>query len=142
MAEPGNHNGMITDHEALNRIPSGVGVYDLKDNIIEMKYLNDGYYQMIGSRREDRSCYFGNAAARAIHPEDLVKLLEEANSSVREKRLFDIRFRVLNGSGDYIWIGIRANHVSLDDRTERFFAAYYNVDAPGQQAEDAGDARR
>ena len=35
-------------------IPSGVGIYDVSENAINMVYLNDGYYQMIGASREQR----------------------------------------------------------------------------------------
>lgn len=44
--------------DALNEIPSGVGIFDLKDSVIEMKFLNDGFYRMIGARREDRARFF------------------------------------------------------------------------------------
>ena len=118
----------ITDHAALNRIPCGVGIYDVTADQVEMKYLNDGYYQMIGARREQRGQFSGDSVIAAIHPEDRPLILEEAHASVRENRMFQICFRVLGGSGAYLWIGIRANHAPLDDRTERFFAAYYNVD--------------
>lgn len=123
-------NGLqIDDHTTLNSIPSGVGIYDVTGDNIEMKYLNDGYYQMIGAGRDTRGRFFGSNVAAAIHPDDLNKILDEAHLSVRENRMFGMRFRILDGNDTYIWIGIRANHISLSPDTERFFASYYNVDA-------------
>ena len=118
----------ITDYNALNSIPTGVGVYDVTGDRVVLRYMNDGYYQMLGTKRGTRSVYMGDRVMGAIHPDDRPCVLKEARDSVREKRMFSQRFRVLGGDGAYIWIGIRANHMALDAETERFFASYYNID--------------
>jgi signal transduction histidine kinase/CheY-like chemotaxis protein/PAS domain-containing protein len=116
------------EFEALDEIPSGVGVFDVTDSVITMKYLNDGFYRMIGARREDRTRFFDKGTINSVYPEDRKGILAEALLSVQEHRIFDCRFRNLDGSGKYIWIGIRASHKPVDEKTERFFASYYNVD--------------
>ena len=118
---------LIAEHDALNRVPSGIGVYDVCGDQVTLRYLNDGYYQMVGESRESRSSFTGPQVLEAIHPDDRMRILEEAHAAMREHRLFGLRFRVLSGSGAYIWVGIRANHMPLDDTTERFYASYYNV---------------
>jgi signal transduction histidine kinase/CheY-like chemotaxis protein/PAS domain-containing protein len=128
MPAPMESNISVNARDALDHIPSGVGIYDVTGNRIVMKYLNDGYYQMLGAERGARSEFFGDGVIDAIHPDDRPRLLAEAHDAIREKRMFDLRFRVMGGGGDYIWIGIRANHRALGAETERFFAAYYNVD--------------
>ena len=115
--------------DALKEIPSGVGIFDVTDSVIEMKYLNDGFYRMIGDRRENRTRFFNKNTINSVHPDDRAGLLTEALSSIEEKRMFEYRFRNLNGSGAYIWIGIRASHRPLNAKTERFFASYYDVDS-------------
>ncbi len=117
------------EQELIRALPTGMGIFDVTGDAVERKYNNDGYYQMIGARREDRRQFFGTTTVEAIHPDDRAGLLAEARAAVRERRLFQYRFRVLSGSGKYEWISIRANHVPLSDRTERFYAAYYNIDA-------------
>ena len=114
--------------DALNEIPSGVGIFDVTDTVIEMKYLNDGFYRMIDARREDRVRFFHTGTIHSVHPDDRPGLLAEALNSIREKRIFDYQFRNLDGEGGYRWIGIRASHKPLNKGTERFFASYYNVD--------------
>jgi signal transduction histidine kinase/PAS domain-containing protein/ActR/RegA family two-component response regulator len=121
-------NEAAMELDALNEIPSGVGIFDLKDSVIEMKFLNDGFYRMIGARREDRARFFSKGTINSVHPDDRPGLLKEAGDSIAEKRRFEYRFRNLNGAGEYMWIGIRARHKKLDENTERFFASYYNVD--------------
>ena len=112
----------------LDSIPTGAGIYDVSGDSVRKVYLNDGYYQMIGAERGERHRYDGTATVNAIAPEDLPGLLREAKDAIREKRPFHHRFRVLDGSGTYRWIAIGANHVPLDEHTERFFAAYYDID--------------
>jgi signal transduction histidine kinase/CheY-like chemotaxis protein/PAS domain-containing protein len=116
------------EFEALDEIPSGVGVFDVTDAAITMKYLNDGFYRMIGAHREDRARFFNEGTINSVYPDDRKEILAEALRSIREHRVFDCRFRNLDGRGKYIWIGIRASHKPVDEKTERFYASYYDVD--------------
>jgi PAS domain S-box-containing protein len=109
-------------------IPSGVGIYDVTGTSINMVYLNDGYYQMIGVSRDERRRFEGKHAADVFHPDDRPGLLAEAAASIREKRTFEYKYRALITEGQYHWLFIRANHVRLNETTERFFAAYYDID--------------
>ena len=86
--------------EAMNEITSGIGVFDLTGSVIKMAYLNDGFYRMIGARREDRARFFAEGTIQSVHPDDRAGLLSEAKTSIREKRSFEYRFRNLNG-GEY-----------------------------------------
>jgi PAS domain S-box-containing protein len=108
-------------------IPSGVGIYDVTGSSITMVYLNDGYYQMIGASREQRRRFEGKHAADVFHPDDRAGLFAEAEASIREKRVFEYKYRALITEGHYHWLFIRANHVRLNETTERFFAAYYDI---------------
>jgi signal transduction histidine kinase/ActR/RegA family two-component response regulator len=118
----------MLEQELFENIPTGMGVFDVTGDVIEMKYLNDGYYQMIQASREMRKQYFGVHTIQAMHQDDRAGLLKEAHDAIRESRMFQYRFRVLSGTGAYLWISIRANHKPVDGRTERFYAVYYNVD--------------
>ncbi len=117
------------EFDALNEIPSGVGIFDVTGDLVEMKFVNDGFYHMIGARREDRTRFMRTGTINSVHPDDRPGLLKEAAASIREGRMFEYRFRNLDGSGLYIWIGIRARHKPVGGGTERFYAAYYNVDS-------------
>jgi len=112
----------------LEHLPTGIGVFDVTGTTIDMQYLNEGYYQMIGTKRCERTRFFGKKTTDAIHPDDRKPLIEEVMASIREKRLFHFRFRVFTGNGTYLWIGINANHEPLTENTERFYASYYDID--------------
>src|SRR5574344_709385 len=114
--------------EALQNVSTGIGVFDVTGAMITMRFVNDGYYQMVGQARDERKQFFGVGTVLAVAPEDRAGLLAEVLASIREKRVFSYRFRVLNGKGKYVWIGINANHKRINETTERFYAAYYNLD--------------
>ena len=118
----------MLEQELFENMPTGMGVFDVTGDVIEMKYLNDGYYQMIQASREMRKQYLGVHTVQAIHQDDRAGLLKEAHDAIDESRMFQCRFRVLSGTGAYLWISIRANHKPVDEKTERFYAVYYNVD--------------
>ncbi|MCI2068209.1 MAG: ATP-binding protein [Bacilli bacterium] len=116
-------------NKILELIPSGVGIFDVKDGVVNMVFINDGYYQMIKSTRDNRIVFEGKSTINAIHPSDRAGLLEEEKASVLEKRMFQYKFRIMCGDGVYRWIAIRANHYTQKDQSERFFASYYDIDS-------------
>jgi signal transduction histidine kinase/PAS domain-containing protein/ActR/RegA family two-component response regulator len=109
-------------------IPTGIGIFNFDGKVVENLYLNDGYYQMLGTKGEDRVQFGGKNTLNAIHPEDIPGLILEAKASIKEKRVFNYRFRVIAGDGAYMWIGIKASHETVSDNKERFYAVYYNID--------------
>jgi PAS domain-containing protein len=115
-------------YKVLQLIPTGVGVYDVTDTAVRKVYLNDGYYQMISADKDSRHQYDGTRTVDAVHREDVAGLIEEARASIRENRMLEYSFRVLTGDGGFRWIAIRANHIPAGEGTERFFAAYYDID--------------
>lgn len=117
------------EQEIINKMPSGIGIFDVTGSVIEQKYLNDGFYQMINARREDRKQFFAKGTVNPVHPDDRKGLMEEVKASIKEHRIFEYQFRNLDGHGQYLWLGIRASHYPLNEETERFYASYYNVDA-------------
>ncbi len=118
----------LIELDVLNEIPSGVGVFDVTGSIVNMRFVNDGFYRMINAYREERTRFFGTGTLQSVHPDDRIGMLNEVTASIRENRLFEYRFRNVMNDGSYLWIGIRATHKPLNDKTERFFASYYNVD--------------
>jgi signal transduction histidine kinase/CheY-like chemotaxis protein len=111
----------------LQNIPTGIGVFDFSEGVLEAQFINDGYYQMISANRENRTRYEGKNVVIAIHPDDRQAVLDEAQAAIREKRMVDYRIRVLSDNNKYIWVGIRANHVPINKNTERFYAVYYDI---------------
>ena len=116
------------EQELFENMPTGMGVFDITGDEIEMKYLNDGYYNMIQSSRGKQEQIAEVKAVQVIYEEDRAGLFKEAHDSVREGRMLQYRLRVRSDSGAYLWLGIRANHKPVSEKTERFYAVYYNID--------------
>ncbi|MCI2048883.1 MAG: ATP-binding protein [Lachnospiraceae bacterium] len=122
------YNGAIAQRALLSLIPSGVGIFDFAGSEIRTEYLNDGYYQLLDTRRELRKAYAGTGAVGAVCPDDLPVLLAEAHASVQENREAECRFRILDGHGQYRWLSVHANHFSVNSQTERFYTSFSDID--------------
>ena len=124
------HEAELAKERALSAesIPAGIGVFDYTDGMIRLNYLNDGFYQMIGAQRDDYRKTVGENIMQAVFDEDRPALVKEVEAAVREQRQFRCRFRLMYGDGSRRWVEVMANHHPLNDRTERFYAAYYDVD--------------
>ena len=124
------HEAELAKERALSAesIPAGIGVFDFADGKINLNYLNNGFYQMIGAGREAYAKYGGTGFLSAAFGEDRPALLREVRAAVREARQLRCRFRLLDGAGRFRWVELVANHVPLNGGTERFYAAYYDVD--------------
>ncbi len=124
------HEDELLKERALSAesIPSGIGVFDVTGDTVCLYYFNDGFYQMIGRSREDCRPFEGVHALDAALPEDRPAIREELAAALREKRQFRCRFRLCPGLGSCRWVDVRANHIPVQETTERFFAAFYDVD--------------
>lgn len=124
------HEAELAQERALSAesIPAGIGVFDVTEGEVCLDYLNDGFYQMLGVTREDYARYDGAGFIDAIYAEDRPTLLQGIMESLREDSQLKCRFRMLDGNGQWIWLELVANHVSLGAGTERFYASYYDVD--------------
>jgi signal transduction histidine kinase/ActR/RegA family two-component response regulator len=116
------------EKDIIYNLPTGVVIYDVTGNVVKTPYMSNGFYQMLETTRAERVKARGGNAMNTVHPDDAPGLLAEAHAAIREKRMLDYRYRVLNGKGEYIWVGIRANHIPISSTTERFFTVFYDID--------------
>jgi len=124
------HEAELTKKRALSAesIPAGIGVFDFRNGVLHLNYLNNGFYQMTGLRKESYVNENNGDALKAVFAEDRPVLLQNLEAAIREKRPLRMRFRQLDGKGQCRWVEIAANHVPLNADTERFYVAYYDVD--------------
>ena len=111
---------------ALEKIPSGVGVFVASKNHISMEYLNAGYYHMIHGQAEKRLDAWDQSLA-FVHPEDRKMVLNEVQRAIAAKCELHVIMRVISGDGKYRWVGIRATHEPIDAERERFYASYEDI---------------
>ena len=129
MNHPSSSAIYICDLEKLtDQIPTGIGIYTVyADNRLELNYLNDGYYKMIGSSRNDRTQYFGFAITQVIYPDDLPALMCDVRNAISEQRPLNTDLRILDGSGNYMWINIQANIIENTAEKAILYCSYTDI---------------
>ncbi|NLG05037.1 MAG: PAS domain-containing protein, partial [Clostridia bacterium] len=120
----------------LDFLPSGVGIYKIISGTPYLVYLNDGYYNMLGTTREERQSFGGGMFLNAIHIEDVLNVKKMFNTIVEENAdQISISFRVLNGKGSYIWLQLNARVVLRKYNVITIYCSYTDIHAEmvGQQ---------
>ncbi len=98
----------------LNNLPSLV--YRCRnDKQRTMEFVNDGCIDLTGYRPSglimNREVSYGDL----IHPQDRDYVWEEVQAAVRDKRRFDIVYRVSTALGQYKWVLERGMEISSED---------------------------
>lgn len=78
--------------DLLNRVPNGIGIYELEHGLIKASYLNDSYYRMVRQPREAREEILSTNAAHFIHPDNIetVQARERFLKVMRRKSEFPL----------------------------------------------------
>lgn len=72
-------------NEFLNNVPSGIGIYYVYlDGRIVNEYLNDGYYSLLDTTREERRRFSGATVFDAVSSEDEGMLRDEVYRAIAE----------------------------------------------------------
>ncbi|TDP56356.1 PAS domain-containing protein [Aminicella lysinilytica] len=113
----------------INSVPGGIGIYEIKGGKLQQLYLNDSFYTMLGDSRENRSQYFDYSYLDAIHPEDVHILQESIAELISGHDHADAIYRVIDGSGKYVWFHLIGNvHAAEGSKRRLLYCNFYNVD--------------
>ncbi len=124
-------DALLQQGRVLDMFVSGIGILDIdtEKSSIRRIYLNDGFFRMLGAARESHRQYEDADAAGALCREDLPAVWSEVKACIAEKRPGNARIRIRDGQGQYRWFAVAANHEALKENTERFYAAFSDIDA-------------
>ena len=114
-----------------------VGLWDFNIDKGEFS-INERYYQIMGYPGGDLLITFQNWK-EFVHPEDLLPSLEEMERCYNgEKDYFDIEYRMLSKSGDWIWVHDRGEAAERDKngRATRILGTHIDI-SPTKQIEEA-----
>lgn len=111
----------------IDGIPGGVGVYDVyADGTYALVYLNDGYYDMIGAKREDRQQFMGKNAIQAVPMEVRQELREKILSAVCGDGRFVMTIPEQGVNRD-LWLQVKGKITSRGKDKSVFFITYTDV---------------
>ena len=115
--------------DLVNKIPGGIGIYELyPDGSMKLVYLNDGYYSLIGTQRENRAEYFNSSFSAAMHPDDVARAKNDLLSVLDGTRTSNTDFRVMSGSGEYKWLNARSRVAHKTDEKATIYVTYTDID--------------
>ncbi|MEG1799043.1 MAG: PAS domain-containing sensor histidine kinase, partial [Synergistaceae bacterium] len=111
----------------LDNLACSVGVFVVKDGIVHLRYLNDEYYAMLGTKRSERLQRFTECPLDAVHPDDLPGLMRELSACLKEERELNYSMRLKNGQDRYTWVNVRANRMGCKENSTLLYAVYSDL---------------
>ncbi|WP_367356491.1 histidine kinase N-terminal 7TM domain-containing protein [Mesotoga sp.] len=114
-----------------------VGLWDFNIDKGELS-INDRYYQIMGYPGGDSLISF-QKWKEFVHPEDLLPSLEEMERCYNgEKDYFDIEYRMLSKSGEWVWVHDRGEAAERDKngKAKRILGTHIDI-SPTKQIEEA-----
>lgn len=107
----------------INQVPAGIGIYEVSNGQLTQDYINDAFYQMLGTTREDRSRYFGNNTMKAVHPDDVSSLQNCIEKLVAGASVAEATYRVSVGADKWFWLHVTASVVERREHYTRMYVA-------------------
>ncbi|MDD3411405.1 MAG: PAS domain-containing protein, partial [Eubacteriales bacterium] len=103
----------------IDRVPGGIGIYDVQDGMPRPSYINDAYYRLLGYADGERELYPEAGTLDVVHEEDRPRLLRGVRALTDgSTALLDLSYRVRARAGEWRWLRVvgavmerRDNHV-------------------------------
>ncbi len=114
--------------DLLNRVPSGIGIYDNDHGVIKARYLNDSYYRMVRHARSGREGDLQADATHYIHPDDRLMVRRAADTLAAGQDKTDCCYRVLGGDGQYHWLRLTASVIRRHGQITTAYCSYTDYD--------------
>ena len=78
----------------LDKLDGGIGMFVVEGNETAGRYFNDGFFELLGTSREERGRLFGNSLMKQIHPEDVSVFSRKINDAIKNNSLLDADVRM------------------------------------------------
>lgn len=112
----------------LDKVPGGVGIFELYKETISLKYINDGYYRILNAERGARRGYAGTNVLGAVHPEDRGLVVRQVINLNAGAATFDTSVRLVSGDGEYIWMRVVGVVVEKIEERLIIYCTFSNID--------------
>ncbi len=126
------------NQDLIEKIPAGVGVYDIdnKTGQPDLIFLNDGYYEIMGTNLEECREYFGTTTIKAVHPDDVEPVLGKLRQAVTGNGKFQMKIRIIKPkTAIYKWLLLDGKRIQNLDGKTRMYMVYTDVDELEQAKE-------
>lgn len=123
------HEAQIRQDELIDRVPAGLGIYDMTDGKIIQSFLNDTFFSMMRYTREEHKTKMGDDFLLGVHPNDRNAVMELIASIIKGANTGSVEFRNLRGDGTYLWVSLRANVIKRDKGSFTAYCCYEDISA-------------
>ena len=126
--ETREHQKRMQQEELLNRVPMGIGIYEIMDGQLKQIYMNDSYYRIIGMPREKRILIGKTGFIKLVHPDDVATVYAAVEKCVNGADSQSLNHRILCGDGNYRWFRLDASVVKREPNKITIYCGYVNID--------------
>ena len=103
-----------TIYNIIDNMLTGVGIYELYADRMELLYMNEGAYRMLGYTPEMGKVWVNKVMSMVID-EDKNKLWQAIEDILKDDGAVDVDFRTVTATGSLRWIQVRGNLYSRDE---------------------------
>lgn len=119
----------LQQRDLLNRVPEGIGIYEVDKDSARQVYMNDRFYAMVGESRNERMQKTGGKGfLNFVHPEDLGAVKELMNSFAHGNQAGYVDHRILCGDGKYHYFHLMASVAKTEGQKLTVYCTYTDYD--------------
>lgn len=112
-----------TIYNIIDNMLTGIGIYELYADRMELMYMNEGAYRMLGYTPEMGKIWVNKLMSMIIE-EDRDKVWQAIEDVLKDDGAVDVDFRTVTATGSLRWIQARANLYSRDAEKAVFICAF------------------
>ena len=112
-----------TIYNIIDNMLTGIGIYELYADRMELLYMNEGAYRMLGYTPEMGKIWVNKLMSMIIE-EDRDKVWQAIEDVLKDDGAVDVDFRTVTATGSLRWIQARANLYSRDAEKAVFICAF------------------
>lgn len=116
----------------FNSVPSGIGLYEIRDGKIVQRYMNDEFHRMLHDTRENRRQYSGENFLNAVHPDDLPAFRTLIDDVLHGTLSVQMTYRIKNGDKKWVWLRVNGKVVEDDQNQKIIYCSFFDVDEQTQ----------
>ena len=113
----------------VDAIPGGIGIYALKGRGLKQIYLNEGFFRMLGSTRQQMQPFDEHIHEKAMHPDDKPLFVKFMRRLKQGEKNVDVTYRIRNCEQKYIWFRLIGNVAQRADGQTVVYCSYFDVDS-------------
>ncbi|MCH3967904.1 MAG: PAS domain-containing protein [Atopobiaceae bacterium] len=122
--ETGEYERNERQRELLNLVPTGLGIYEIRDRTPHQVYMTDGFYRMLGVTREQHVEQLRGDFMDGIHPDDLGAVAALVDRLAVGAEYGSAEFRNLCVGERYLWVRLDAHVISREGDSFVVYCVY------------------